>query len=147
MNTVVFAGDDTPGFLGVVFHQHPVDRLQGKHVDDRRADALLLQLTRRFQRFRHHNSIGNQGNIGAFAQHIAFADGKRRARRVHARCLLTDGTYPVEAFEVDKLAQHVFKHYRVGDFQHHRVRQTANDTHVFKRHMRSAVVAGRHACI
>ena len=77
VNAVVFAGHDPPGFLGVVFHQHPVDGLQGKHVYHCRANALLLKLTGRFQRFGHHNAVGNQGNVASFAQHIAFADGKR----------------------------------------------------------------------
>ena len=38
--------------------------------------TLLLQLARRLQRFRHHNAVSNQGNIGSLAQHVALADGE-----------------------------------------------------------------------
>ena len=145
MNAVVFTGHDAPGFLGVVFHQHPVDGLQGKHVDDRRADALLLKLPRRLKGFCNHDAVGNQRNIAPLAQHVTFSNGEGGARRIHARRLLTNGPHPVEAVEIDKLAQHVLKHHRVGHLQHHRMRQPAHNAHILKRHVRSAVVAGRHA--
>ncbi len=51
-----------------------------------------------FQRFRHHDAVGNQRNIVAVAQHVAFADGEGGARLVDARRLLTNGAHPVEAF-------------------------------------------------
>lgn len=44
---MVLRGHDAPGFLGVVFQQHAVDGLEGKHVDHGGADALLLQPARR----------------------------------------------------------------------------------------------------
>ena len=147
MNAVVFTGDDSPGFLRVIFHQHAVDGLEGKHIDNRRVHAILLQLARRLQRLGNHNAVGNQRDIAAFTQNIPFTDGERRSWSINARGLFADGSNPVKTLKIDKLAQNILKHDGIGHFQHDRMRQPAHNAHIFKRHMGAAVMAGSHAGI
>ena len=132
MNTVIFTGHDTPGFFGVIFHQHAVDGLQGKHINHRSADPFLLKLTRCLKGFRHHDPVGYQGDVVTFAQHITFANRERRTRRVDARRLFADRAYPVKTVEIDKLPQDILEHHRIGHFQHHRMREAAHNPHIFK---------------
>ncbi|MNC30434.1 hypothetical protein D3C75_787180 [compost metagenome] len=142
MNTVVLAGDDPAGFRRKGFDDFTIDRLERKHVYHRRTDATLLQFLRRLQRFGDHNAVGDQRNIAAVTQQISLADGETIACGINACRLLTDGPHPVEALQLHQLLQNILEHGGIGHLQHHRMRQAAHDPHVFKRHMRAAVMAG-----
>lgn len=93
MDTVVFTGDDAPGFGRIAGNDIAVDRLEGEHIDHRRANPLPRQHLRRLQRFGHHNAVGDQRDVLAVAQQVALTDGELRAILINTRRLLARGAH------------------------------------------------------
>ena len=144
---MVFCSDQSTGFLTAAGYKLCIDGLPGKHIHHTGGNALQSQRRGGFQCFGDHDAAGNDGHIRAVAQDIALADLKGAAGLVDPNGIFPGHAGIVNTVGICQLAGKVCQGNGIAGLQKRDLRYCSEYSHIFKRHMGTAVIRSSDAGI
>ena len=132
IDVVIFRRDEGAGFLGAAHEQFRVDRLDRRHVDDAGRNAVGFQHLRRFQRARHFHAAGDDGDVAAVADDLAFADLEGVVFAEHALRRAAAGAHIDGTFEFQDRARGEAGFHRIGGRDHRHAGNGAEGREIFQ---------------